>query len=168
MTKEITFEQSSGNVFKDLDLPNPEALLLQSEIIVEIQRQMLKYGLTSRDLARTANVSHSIVEDILCGRRNYSLTTIVQFYADLGGTISLKFHFSDAKLKEKALSAPVIKNNPDLYEKNPAWADTYVVYYYDITTVELGTVKASSIELALKMAKDKFGHIRKILHVQKQ
>jgi predicted XRE-type DNA-binding protein len=44
--KEIEYEESCGNVFADLDLPNPEEILAKSQLAWEIHRIIKKRKLT--------------------------------------------------------------------------------------------------------------------------
>ena len=58
MTKRIEVEESSGNIFADLGLPNAEELLLKAQIVSEIADVMKSRKLTQSKVAAQIGRAH--------------------------------------------------------------------------------------------------------------
>jgi len=66
--REIEYEESSGNVFADLGLPNPEERLMKADLAIQIGRIIRDRGLTQRQAAEEMGVDQPKVSNILNGR----------------------------------------------------------------------------------------------------
>jgi predicted XRE-type DNA-binding protein len=68
MTKrKIEAYEGSGNVFADLDLPNPEERLLKANIVAELARLIKDRGLTQVKAAKLLGVSQPDLSHLLRG-----------------------------------------------------------------------------------------------------
>ncbi|PZQ56251.1 MAG: XRE family transcriptional regulator [Novosphingobium pentaromativorans] len=59
---------SSGNVFADLGLPNPEERLVKSKLAAALQRSMTELGLTQTAASARMGISQPKLSKILRGR----------------------------------------------------------------------------------------------------
>jgi predicted XRE-type DNA-binding protein len=59
---------SSGNVFKDLGLPNPDERLAKAKLAWKINRILASKGLTQREAAEFLDISRSKMSDLKNGR----------------------------------------------------------------------------------------------------
>lgn len=64
----IEMEMSSGNVFADLGLPNPEERLLRSQIVHEIHTRLTERKLTARAAAKVLQEPVEIARQFLAAR----------------------------------------------------------------------------------------------------
>jgi predicted XRE-type DNA-binding protein len=62
------FTRSSGNIFVDLGLPNPEERLLKAELALEINRLLKSKGLTQSAAASVTGVQQPQLSNILRGK----------------------------------------------------------------------------------------------------
>lgn len=67
MEDDLRIERGSGNVFADLDLPNPELALLKADLALQIVRAISDNGWTDDDAARELHVSHATIVAIARG-----------------------------------------------------------------------------------------------------
>ena len=68
MTKrKIEINKGSGNIFADLDLPNPEQRLLKASIVAELFRLIKDRGLTQVKAARLVGISQPDLSHLLRG-----------------------------------------------------------------------------------------------------
>lgn len=68
MSAEIEMTESSGNVFADLGLPNPEEALAKAELAIAINRTMEERDLTERQAATILGTSQSRLHNVRRGR----------------------------------------------------------------------------------------------------
>jgi predicted XRE-type DNA-binding protein len=89
--KKIDYEKSSGNVFADLDIANPEEALAKSQIVLEIAKIIKRKKLTQVQVAKTLGISQPKVSLLLRGYlRSFSLERLFRFLNDLGQDIYIK------------------------------------------------------------------------------
>jgi predicted XRE-type DNA-binding protein len=68
MTKrKIEINKGSGNIFADLDLPNPEQRLLKASIVAELFRLIKDRGLTQVKAAKLVGVTQPDLSHLLRG-----------------------------------------------------------------------------------------------------
>jgi predicted XRE-type DNA-binding protein len=68
MTRQIKVTPSSGNVFKDLGLPNPEELLAKAELVRRISAIVDRRRLTQTATAKLLGTTQPKISDLLRGR----------------------------------------------------------------------------------------------------
>ncbi len=84
--------RSSGNVFRDLGFPAPEAenLRIRSELIARLRKLIASEGLTQAEAARRFGVSQPRVSDLVRGRIElFSIDTLVNLLARAGVRLTL-------------------------------------------------------------------------------
>lgn len=82
--------RSSGNVFADLDLPNPDEHRLKADLVIQIGKLIKLYGITQAQAAERMGVSQPDVSKILRGRyANYSVERLLGFISKLGMDVEI-------------------------------------------------------------------------------
>ena len=64
----IEVTSSCGNVFADLDLPDPELLLAKAKLSIKIERLIKERSLTQKQAAKLMGLTQPNVSDLLRGR----------------------------------------------------------------------------------------------------
>ncbi len=83
--KDIEYEESSGNVFADLGVPNPEKALAKSQLAWEISKIIKKKKLTQSKVAKILKIDQPKVSLLLRGYlKSFSLERLLRFLNDLG------------------------------------------------------------------------------------
>lgn len=81
----IEYTESSGNVFADLGIADPEEALAKSEIIMKIHDIIKKKKLTQAQAAKILKIKQPKVSLLLRGYFNdFSLERLLRFLNDLG------------------------------------------------------------------------------------
>ncbi|MGA2252143.1 helix-turn-helix domain-containing protein [Terracidiphilus sp.] len=87
----IEVEQSSGNVFADLGLPDAEELLIKSGLAIEITLAMRRLGLTQQQAAKQMGISQAKVSGLMrADFTNLSETKLMECLNRLGYDIEIK------------------------------------------------------------------------------
>lgn len=82
---QIEYTESSGNVFADLGIANPEEALAKAEIAAKIQSIIKKKKLTQAKAAKILKISQPKVSLLLRGYlSDFSLERLLRFLNDLG------------------------------------------------------------------------------------
>lgn len=92
-TKKIKpkIKSSSGNVFADLGIPNPEEALAKAEVTSEIHKVIKKKKLTQVKVAEILGIPQSKVSLLLRGYlKNFSLERLFRFLNDLGQDVRIE------------------------------------------------------------------------------
>ncbi len=63
----MSIEASSGNIFADLGLPNPEERLAKAELTVRIEEIMEELGLTQEQAAKRMRITQPALSNLLRG-----------------------------------------------------------------------------------------------------
>ena len=83
--KELTSTASSGNVFADLGLPDPEDLLAKANLALHIRHAIEVRKLTQKQAAQIMGLDQPKVSSIINGRLDgYSSDRLFKFLNDLG------------------------------------------------------------------------------------
>jgi predicted XRE-type DNA-binding protein len=78
---------SSGNVFADLGLPNPEQELLKAALTLQIYEIVNAHGLTQAQVGEILGIKQPHVSTLMRNRaRNFSVGRLMEFLTALGGT----------------------------------------------------------------------------------
>ena len=87
----IDVEESSGNVFADLGLPNPEQELLKAELTLQIYKVLETRKLTQTQAGKLLGIPQPHVSDLLNGRaRAFSAERLLDFLAALGHDVEIR------------------------------------------------------------------------------
>ena len=83
--------KSSGNVFADLELPNPELLLAKADLVVAIIRTIRERELTQKQAAELMGIDQPKISALLRGQtRGYTLDRLFKLLVRLGCHIDLQ------------------------------------------------------------------------------
>lgn len=100
-----TITLSSGNVFADLGLPNPEEHLLKSNIAIEIRKLIEAKSLTQAEAARLVGLSQPKVSDILRGRlAGYSVERLLAIVNRLGRSVEVRISAQDIPVAQARIT----------------------------------------------------------------
>lgn len=84
-------EKSTGNVFADLGLPNPEQELLKASLTLEIYRILQSRKLTQTQAGKILGIPQPHVSDLMRGRaRAFSAERLMAFLAALGLDVEIR------------------------------------------------------------------------------
>ena len=80
MNEKIQFEKSSGNIFKDLDLPDAEELFLKAKLGFGVFQIIEKRKLTQTEVAKILGVKQPEISRLKQGKFNhYSVERLMTF-----------------------------------------------------------------------------------------
>ncbi len=86
----IEFEAGTGNVFADLELPNPEQELLKATLTLQIFRIIKARKLTQAKAGRILGIPQPHVSDLMRGRaRAFSAERLMEFLTALGHDVEV-------------------------------------------------------------------------------
>ncbi len=92
MTKKekIRIEKSSGNVFADLGLPNPEQELLKAHLTLQIYKIIKERGLRQAEAGKILGIKQPHVSALMRNRSgNFSVARLMDFLTALGQDIEI-------------------------------------------------------------------------------
>lgn len=90
MTDDLKVTDSSGNVFADVGLPNPEELLAKAELIRQIRHLADERGLTQVETARLLGTTQPKVSDLFRGRLSgFSMERLIRFLKALDQDVEI-------------------------------------------------------------------------------
>ena len=91
MSKKIQFEKGSGNVFKDLDLPNAGELFLKAKLGFEVFQIIEKRKLTQTETAKILGVKQPEISRLKQGKFNhYSVERLMTFLNRLNHDVEIR------------------------------------------------------------------------------
>lgn len=86
----IEVEESSGNVYADLGLPDAEEMLIKAQLAVKIGDIIKKRKLTQKEAAKLMGLSQAKVSDMGRGRfRGISQAKMLECLAKLGRNVQI-------------------------------------------------------------------------------
>jgi predicted XRE-type DNA-binding protein len=93
MSKHIEIEDSSGNVFADLGLPDANRLKIKSGLVIEITRAVRRLGLTQEEAGQRMGIPQPKVSGMMRGDfANLSERKLMECLNRLGYDIEIKVH----------------------------------------------------------------------------
>ncbi len=91
--KVISVRKSSGNVFKDLGVPESGEALAKAEIAARIAATIEHRGLTQVKAALVLHVTQADVSDLVRGKlRGFSTERLIRFLNTLGQDVEIVIH----------------------------------------------------------------------------
>lgn len=85
MTEKISIQDSSGNLFADLGLPNPDKLLVKAELVCRISEIINKQNMTQAQAAQLLGVEQFHISALIKVRlSDFSTERLFQFLDILG------------------------------------------------------------------------------------
>lgn len=107
--KKQTVETSSGNVFKDLGLPEAEQRLAKAELARVIRRLLQDRGLSQTDAADVLGIAQPDVSDLVRGRlARFSMERLERFLLTLGMDIRIQIAPRPRSKRRGALTVEVL------------------------------------------------------------
>lgn len=106
----IEYEVTTGNVFADLGLPDPEVSEMKTRVALEIQRRVKERKLTQARVAALTKLSQPNVSALMNMRlQGFSLERLIETAGSLGSRVELQVNqASHGKARRPvALPAPV-------------------------------------------------------------
>ncbi len=99
-SENVEVEEGSGNVFRDLGLPDADSKQLRVELAVEIIRTVRKRGLSLRQSAAATGLAHSDVARLKKGEvRGFTIDRLVTVLNRLNRRVELRIsEIEDARL----------------------------------------------------------------------
>jgi predicted XRE-type DNA-binding protein len=86
----IGVEASSGNVFADLGLPNPEQELLKARLTLQIYKIIKERGLTQAQAGEVLGIKQPHVSALMRNRAgNFSVGRLIEFLTALGQDVEI-------------------------------------------------------------------------------
>jgi predicted XRE-type DNA-binding protein len=112
-TKNETITRSSGNVFADLDLPNPEELQLKARLTHLITRIIKQRGWTQSQAAKALGIKQPDVSELSRGERleHYSVERLMHFLGRLEQKVTITVSSKELPAAEIVIAASQIKGN---------------------------------------------------------
>jgi predicted XRE-type DNA-binding protein len=90
MSKEIEVEESSGNVFADIGLPNPEERLVKADLAIRIAETIRARRLTQTRAAHILKIDQPKISRLLRGQLSgFSTERLMHFLTMLGRDIEI-------------------------------------------------------------------------------
>src|SRR3954447_12832362 len=96
----IEVEESGGNIFADLELPDADELLLKAQLVSELRRLAEELSLTQTAAARLTGVAQPDLSNLLRGQlRGFSVERIMRMLTALGQDLEIlvRPHAPDGK-----------------------------------------------------------------------
>lgn len=99
------FERSSGNVFADLKLPNPEEALAKAELARQIHCVIEKKKLTQEKAALLLGIDQPKVSALVSGKLSgFSLERLIRFLNELGQDVTINVKAKPRSHKKGSIS----------------------------------------------------------------
>lgn len=90
MKKKIRVEESSGNVFADIGLPNPEERLAKADLAIRISEAIRSRRLTQTQAARVLKIDQPKISRLLRGQLSgFSTERLMHFLILLGRDVEI-------------------------------------------------------------------------------
>lgn len=90
-SQEVEWEESSGNVFADFGVQNPELALLKSHIAIAIKKAIDSKGITQKEAGALMGIPAVKVSNIICGRlKGYTLDRLFTYLVRLDVDVQVR------------------------------------------------------------------------------
>lgn len=105
-------KDSSGNVFADLNIPNPEETLAKAQVAAQIHKIVKKKKLTQAQVARILKIKQPKVSLLLRGYlKDFSLERLFRFLNNLGQDVNISITPS----KKSKIGHTSVSNSKSIY-----------------------------------------------------
>jgi predicted XRE-type DNA-binding protein len=90
LTSPVKITESSGNVFADLGLPNPEQEMMKARLTLQIYRIVRERGLTQAQAAKALGIKQPHVSLLMRNRAgSFSVGRLMEFLTALGQDVEI-------------------------------------------------------------------------------
>lgn len=108
MSNEIKVQSSSGNVFSDLGLQNPDELLIKAELVRQISKIIAVRKMTQTEAAQMLGIDQPKVSALLSGKLSgFSTERLFRFLNALGNDVEIRVKMnsiSDSQAKTRVVT----------------------------------------------------------------
>ena len=105
MTSQPDITKSSGNVFADIDLPEPETALAKAELARRINAIIKQRGIKQADAAKLLGIDQAKVSALSRGRlAGFSTDRLFRFLNDLGRDVRITIDETPVSRKQGRVS----------------------------------------------------------------
>lgn len=88
-----TVVPSSGNVFADLELPQPELALIKAQLVQHIRSELEQRKLTQKQAAKLLGIDSTKVSSLTRGQvQRYSVDRLIRLLARLDQRVEVEVH----------------------------------------------------------------------------
>ena len=102
----LLVEESSGNIFADLDLPNPEELLFKAKLASLVKTRIAELKMTQKEAGRLLGLAQPDVSSLIKGKlMRFSIDRLFEILSRLG--YSVEYRVTEMKKATKSSSARV-------------------------------------------------------------
>ncbi len=89
--KDVEWEESSGNVFADLELDQPEELLARSKLLHQVSTLIQKSGFSQKEVAQKLGITQPKVSMLVTGRLSeFSTDSLLHYLSILGCEVEIR------------------------------------------------------------------------------
>ena len=104
---DLTITPSCGNVFADLDLPDPDLLLAKAKMCLKISRLIKERRLTQKKAAKLMGLTQPNVSDLLRGRLDgFTLDRLFRCLDALGQEVEIVVRPKQARGEQTVAAVP--------------------------------------------------------------
>ena len=105
----LDYSSSSGNVFKDLGLPNPDERLAKAKLAYKINRLIADQGMTQKQAADFLGLSRSKMTELRNGRlRNFTIDRLFSVLGKLDYHIEIRVSPKSNRDTQESIDVAVI------------------------------------------------------------
>ena len=91
MTKEKDYEVTTGNIFADLGLDNPDELLVRADLLNRVSSLIKACSLSQREVAKKLGITQSKVSMLVSGRLSaFSTDALLHYLSILGCQVDIR------------------------------------------------------------------------------
>ncbi len=102
----IKYELSSGNVFADMGLADPEEHLVKARLARLINKAVAESGWTQQQTAKALGITQPKVSNISRGRlKNFSVERLIKFLTQLDHRVAITVSHGDSPTEEIVIPA---------------------------------------------------------------
>ena len=125
MKKKYEYEVSSGNVFKDLGLSNPEERLAKADLAIQINILIEQKKLTQSAAARLLDIDQPKISALTKSKLSgFSLERLFRFLTILGQDVTIKVSPKKISKVKAQVIVTLSKIKKDIPTKRPVATDT--------------------------------------------